>query len=53
MTFTIIEICFGRATTYTEDIETLDELFAMGHDRFGDAPMTINWATMTIVVQLP
>lgn len=52
MTFTIIESYIGRTVSYTEDVETLDELFALGHDRYGDAPMTIYWATMTIVVQL-
>jgi len=44
MTFTVID----SISLYTIDVETLDELFALGHDRYGDAPMTINWADMTI-----
>lgn len=42
MTFTITN------TRELIDIESLDELFALGHDRFGDAPMTIDWSHMTI-----
>ena len=44
MTFTVID----SNSLYTIDIETLDELFDLGHDRYGDEPMTINWANMTI-----
>jgi hypothetical protein len=51
MTFTIIELRADRTATYTEDIEALDDLFTMGHDRFGDATMTINWQDMTITVK--
>jgi hypothetical protein len=46
MTFTVID----SISLYTIDIETIDELFALGHDRYGDAPMTIDWANMTITV---
>lgn len=51
MTFTIIEIYSFTTNVYTLDIEGLDELFALGHDRFGDTPMTINWAELTITVK--
>lgn len=50
MTFTVIERYTFTTNTYTIDIETLDELFALGHDRFGDTPMTIDWNAMTITV---
>ena len=50
MTFTIIERYTYTVNRYTLDVETLDDLFALGHDRFGDAPMTIDWATLTITV---
>lgn len=46
MTFTVID----SVSMYLLDIETLDDLFALGHDRYGDAPMTIDWATMTITI---
>lgn len=48
MTFTVID----SISLYTIDIETLDELFTLGHDRYGDAPMTIDWANMTITVDI-
>ena len=48
MTFTVID----SNSLYTIDIETLDELFDLGHDRYGDAPMTIDWSTMTITIDL-
>ena len=51
MTFTVIEIFSFTVNRYTLDIETLDQLFALGHDRFGDAPMTIDWSAMTITVK--
>ena len=50
MTFTVIELYSFTVNRYTIDLETLDDLATLGHDRFGDAPMTINWATMTITV---
>lgn len=46
MTFTVID----TNSLYLIDVETLDELFALGHDRYGDAPMTIDWATLTITI---
>lgn len=46
MTFTVID----SISRYTIDIESLDELFDLGHDRYGDAPMTIDWAEMTITI---
>ena len=46
MTFTVID----SISKYTIDIESLDELFDLGHDRYGDEPMTINWADMTITI---
>lgn len=46
MTFTVID----SNSLYTIDIETLDELFDLGHDRYGNEPMTINWADMTITI---
>lgn len=46
MTFTVID----SISQYTIDIESLDELFDLGHDRYGDEPMTINWADMTITI---
>ena len=46
MTFTVID----SNSLYTIDIETLDELFDLGHDRYGDEPMTISWADMTITI---
>ena len=46
MTFTVID----STSLYTLDVETLDDLFALGHERYGDAPMYINWATMTITI---
>lgn len=48
MTFTVID----SNSLYTIDVETLDDLFDLGHDRYGDAPMTIDWSTMTITVDL-
>lgn len=51
MTFTVIEIYSFTVNRYTLDIETLDELFTLGHDRFGDTPMTIDWAELTITVK--
>ena len=51
MTFTVIELYSFTVNRYTVDVETLDDLFTLGHDRFGDAPMTINWAEMTITVK--
>jgi len=54
MTFTIIELYNnGSSNVYTMDIETLDELYNLAHDRFGDALMCINWAEMMISVNLP
>ena len=50
MTFTIIENYPTTTRSYTLDVETLDDLFALGHDTFGDAPMTIDWSTLTIVI---
>lgn len=44
MTFTVID----SISLYTIDIETLDELYALIHDRYGDEPATIDLATMTI-----
>ena len=52
MTFTIIERYTYTVNRYTLDVETLDDLFALGHDRFGDTPMTIDWSTMTITIDL-
>jgi len=46
MTFTVID----SISRYTIDIESLDELFDLGHDRYGDEPMTIDWAAMTITI---
>ena len=51
MTFTIIEIYSFTVNRYTLDVETLDDLYALGHDRFGDTPMTIDWASLTITVK--
>lgn len=51
MTFTITEIYSHTINSYTLDVETLDDLYELGHDRFGDTPMTINWADMTITVK--
>ncbi len=50
MTFTIIERYTFTVNRYTMDIESLDELFALGRDRFSGTPMTIDWAAMTITV---
>ena len=50
MTFTVIENYSFTVNRYTVDVETLDDLFALGHDRFGDVPMTIDWGAMTITV---
>jgi len=50
MTFTVIEYYSFTVNHYTLDVKTLDELFALGHERFGDVPMTIDWADMTITV---
>lgn len=51
MTFTVIELYSFTVNRYTLDIETLDDLFALGHDRFGDTPMTIDWTNLTITVK--
>ena len=48
MTFTIIESYGLSARTYTLDIETLDDLFILGHDCYGGRVMTIDWEAMTI-----
>jgi hypothetical protein len=48
MTFTIIESYGLTAHTYTLDIEILDDLFNLGHDRYGGRAMTIDWEAMTI-----
>ena len=50
MTFTVTEYRPTTTERYTIDIETLDDLFVLGHERFGDAPMTIDWSAMIIVV---
>lgn len=52
MTFTIIELYNNGNRVYQMDIETLDELYSLAHDRFGDALMYINWAEMMITVNL-
>lgn len=49
MTFTVTENYGLTTRTYTIDIETLDDLFALGHDCYGGRTMTINWEDMTIV----
>lgn len=46
MTFTIID----SNSLYTIDVESLADLYELGHDRYGDAPMTIDWATLTITI---
>ena len=48
MTFTVIENYGLTTRTYTIDIETLDDLFDLGHDCYGGRTMTINWEEMTI-----
>lgn len=50
MTFTVIEKYSYTINRYTIDLESLDDLASLGQDRFGGAPMTINWADMTITV---
>ena len=53
MTFTFIERYSATDTvTRMVDVLTLDDLYAIGHDIYGDAPMTINWATLTATVEL-
>ena len=53
MTFMIIENYHnGDSNSYMMDIETLDDLYNLAHDRFGDALMFINWVDMTITVKL-
>ena len=52
MTFTVIEIYSYTVNSYSLDIEDLGELFALGHDTYGDAPMRINWSEMIITVSL-
>lgn len=44
MTFTVID----ANTLYMIDIETIDELYDLGHDRYQGLPMTIDWENMTI-----
>lgn len=51
MTFTVIEIYSFTTNRYTLDVDTLDELATLGRDRFGNVPMTISWAEMTITVK--
>ena len=52
MTFTVLEQFPGATFHSTVDLESLDELFQLGHDFYGDAPMDIDWATLTITVHL-
>ena len=44
MTFTIID----DNSMYNLDIESLDELYELGHDRYASCIMTIDWEEMTI-----
>jgi len=48
MTFTVTEPYGLETRTYTIDVETLDELFALGYDCYGGREMTINFRDMTI-----
>ena len=44
MTFTVID----SDSLYTLDISSLDDLYTLAHDTYGDALMTIDWVSMTI-----
>ena len=46
MTFTVTD----SISTYTLDIETLDELFTLGYERYADCQMMIDWAAMAITI---
>lgn len=44
MTFLV----YGDCTDYTIDIETLDDLYALGRERYPEQLMIIDWENMTI-----
>ena len=50
MTFTVIESYGLASRKYTLDVETLDDLFALGHDCYGGRKLMINFESMTITV---
>lgn len=44
MTFLV----YGDCTDYTIDIETLDDLYALGKEEYPERLMIIDWENMTI-----